>query len=258
MPSLLDTLEELFQTRDLYVALGVEGDGKTCSEKDLKKSYHKSSLKYHPDRVAGRSDDVIASATKKFQALGAVYKILSDKDGRALYDESGEIADEDDGIGGEDRDWNEYWRLLFPKITLKNIQDFEEKYKGSEEEEKDLIVAYEAAKGDMDQILGDVMCATLDDEQRFAEKLEKLIEEGNLKEYPAFKKMMTKSAKSKRASKARKEAKEAEELSKELGFGANCSLETMIMKRQAARAKEGESFLDQLAAKYAKPSKKKK
>ena len=44
---------------------------------------------------------------------GAVYKILSDSDRRALYDESGEIDDESDAILNEDKDWDQYWRLLF-------------------------------------------------------------------------------------------------------------------------------------------------
>ena len=49
----------------------------------------------------------------RFQCVSAVYKILSDSDRRAVYDESGEIDDEDDGVLNQDRDWDQYWRLLF-------------------------------------------------------------------------------------------------------------------------------------------------
>ena len=73
MPGLLDTLEELFGTRDLYVVLDVE---KGVGEGKIKKAYHKTSLKVHPDRAKPEDRE---EATKKFQALGGVYKILSDK-----------------------------------------------------------------------------------------------------------------------------------------------------------------------------------
>lgn len=258
MPSLLSTLEELFRTRDLYEVLGCQDEGKKATEKSLKKHYHRASLKYHPDRVGrdqGSAEDVDL-ATKKFQALGAVYKILSDPDKRAIYDESGEIDEENDGLANDDRDWADYWRLLFPKITLKDILDFEKKYKNSEEEKNDLIVAYEATEGDMDEVMGQVMCATHDDEPRFIKTLQELIKEGRIPEFPAFKKKIGEAAKKQRAKKAKKEAAEAEALGREMGLGAEGGLEALIMKRQAARAKESESFLDQLAAKYAQPAKK--
>ena len=65
-----------------------------------------------------------------------VYKILSDKDARALYDESGEVNDEGDAANMDDRNWDEHWRVLFNKVTLDDIKNFEEKYKNSR---KDLI-----------------------------------------------------------------------------------------------------------------------
>ena len=117
MPSLLDTLESLFATRDLYEALGFQkleknADRKSVTEGQIKKAYHKSSLKYHPDRA---SEEDRQDATKRFQALGASYKILSDQAARALYDESGEI-DEENGGFDDNRDWADYWRLLFQKV----------------------------------------------------------------------------------------------------------------------------------------------
>jgi hypothetical protein len=30
-----------------------------------------------------------------------------------------------------ERDWNEYWRMLFKPITVKAISDYEKKYKGT-------------------------------------------------------------------------------------------------------------------------------
>lgn len=54
----------------------------------VKRGYHKLSLKVHPDRVHG---DGKKTATEKFQVLGKIYCILSDKDKRAVYDETGEV-----------------------------------------------------------------------------------------------------------------------------------------------------------------------
>ena len=30
----------------------------------------------------------------------------------------------------QDKDWEQYWRLLFPKITQKDIEEFADKYRG--------------------------------------------------------------------------------------------------------------------------------
>ena len=39
--------------------------------------------------------------------------------------------------------WDDYWRLLFQKVTEKDIVEFENKYKGSEEETSDIKKLYE-------------------------------------------------------------------------------------------------------------------
>lgn len=41
--------------------------------------------------------------------------MLSDKEQRAVYDEQG-LVDEDSDILRQDRCWEDYWRLLFPKV----------------------------------------------------------------------------------------------------------------------------------------------
>ncbi len=43
-------------------------------------------------------------------------------------DVAGEV-DEEDGVE-QDRDWDEYWRLLFKKVSVEDILEFEKKYKG--------------------------------------------------------------------------------------------------------------------------------
>ena len=50
------------------------------------------------------------------QILGKVYAVLSDKEQRAVYDEQGVVDDESDSLD-QDRDWEEHWRRLFPKVS---------------------------------------------------------------------------------------------------------------------------------------------
>ena len=55
----------------------------------MKKAYYKQSLKVHPDRVG---EDEKENATEKFQTLGKVYSVLSDKEKRKIYDETGKFS----------------------------------------------------------------------------------------------------------------------------------------------------------------------
>lgn len=69
MPGLVDSLERLFKTKDLYEILGLPSDSKSSlSGAQIKKAYHKKSLVYHPDRVA--KEENRPEATEKFQCLG--------------------------------------------------------------------------------------------------------------------------------------------------------------------------------------------
>ena len=68
---------------------------------------------------------------------------FSDKSKRDLYLETGEIDDELDNFN-ENSDWVQYWRNLYPKVTVKMLDDFKAKYQNSEEERKDVLDAYKA------------------------------------------------------------------------------------------------------------------
>ena len=67
--------------RDYYEVLGV---GKDASADEIKKAYRKLAMKYHPDQNAGD-----ATAEAKFKEVGEAYKILSDDEKRARYDQYG-------------------------------------------------------------------------------------------------------------------------------------------------------------------------
>nr|KAG5696555.1 hypothetical protein BaRGS_030423 [Batillaria attramentaria] len=250
LPALLQACKDLFGTDNLYEVIGVRRE---ATPQEVKKGYHKTSLTVHPDRVEAENKE---AATRKFQTLGKVYTILSDKEKRALYDESGDVGEEDDVVD-QDRDWEEYWRLLFPAVTVKDIQAFEEKYKGSADEMADLKTAYLEAEGDMDVIMDSVLCSTHEDEARFTKILSDLIRKKELPEFDAFVKE-SKQKKAARQKRAAQEAKEAEEEKKRLKLDSDDALTALIHKRNASRAEQADSFFAQLEAKYAQPARGKK
>lgn len=67
--------------RDYYEILDVS---KTASQDDIKKSYRKLALKYHPDRNPGDKQ-----AEEKFKEAAEAYAVLSDSEKRNQYDQFG-------------------------------------------------------------------------------------------------------------------------------------------------------------------------
>jgi len=78
--------------KDYYEILGVSRD---ANEKDIKKSYRKLAMHWHPDR---NPDD--EEATQKFKACTEAYEVLSDPDKRQLYDRYGEDGLRSSGYAG--------------------------------------------------------------------------------------------------------------------------------------------------------------
>jgi molecular chaperone DnaJ len=70
--------------RDYYEVLGVE---KSVTIEEIKKTYRKLAIKYHPDKNPGDK-----TAEEKFKELGEAYEVLCDEQKRALYDQYGHAA----------------------------------------------------------------------------------------------------------------------------------------------------------------------
>src|SRR5436305_14399658 len=75
--------------RDYYEVLSVS---RTATEDEIKRSYRKLAVKFHPDK---NPDD--SHAEEKFKELGEAYDVLMDADKRAAYDRFGHAAFEQGG-----------------------------------------------------------------------------------------------------------------------------------------------------------------
>jgi molecular chaperone DnaJ len=67
--------------RDYYEVLSVS---RSATEEEIKKSYKKLAIQYHPDKNAGDQE-----AVAKFKEAAEAYEVLSDPDKRARYDRFG-------------------------------------------------------------------------------------------------------------------------------------------------------------------------
>ncbi|HFQ60924.1 MAG TPA: molecular chaperone DnaJ [Epsilonproteobacteria bacterium] len=86
---------------DYYEVLEVSRD---CSGAELKKSYRKLAMKYHPDRNPDDKD-----AEEQFKIVNEAYQVLSDDEKRSIYDRYGKAGLErqggmGSGFGGSNMD----------------------------------------------------------------------------------------------------------------------------------------------------------
>src|SRR4029453_11680540 len=69
--------------RDYYEVLGVQ---RNASGEEIKRSYRRLAMKYHPDRNNG---DTRADAELRFKECAEAYEVLSDDGKRRRYDQFG-------------------------------------------------------------------------------------------------------------------------------------------------------------------------
>ncbi|VDD90202.1 unnamed protein product [Enterobius vermicularis] len=274
MSSFVEDAKRLFGTSNLYQILQLNSKPvDKYNSKQIKRAYLEQSLKYHPDRAAEEEKE---RRTEQFQILSRAYAVLIDDEKRKVYDETGIILkafaksrsalwlhiglgviDEDEV--SDEWDWEVYWRRLFRKVTLEELQLFCKQYRESGEEKKDLKASYLKNKGDMSKIMDEVLGVTYEDEDRLRNMINEMIESGELKSMPKFV-SESKSKRNRRRKAAEREAKEAQEALREIETKEGTSgLFALIQARQQKR--EGASFdafCDSLAEKYGKGKAKRK
>lgn len=77
--------------RDYYEILEVE---RSSSEEEIKRSYRKLAVKFHPDKNPGDHE-----AEERFKELGEAYDVLMEPQKRAAYDRYGHAAFQQGGMG---------------------------------------------------------------------------------------------------------------------------------------------------------------
>lgn len=239
-------LQNLFGSSDFYTILNVARDAEL---ETVKRAYKKLALSVHPDRVpeAERGE-----ANKRFQALSMIAETLLDADRRAIYDESGLTENILAGLDAQG-DWYAYWRNLFPGITLQDITNFRERYRGSEEEREDIKKSYIKNDGDLLKIVDDIVCAEFDDIERIRGIIDELIGENELKALEGYVKIDQKKMK-KAEKRAKKEANEAGEVLKQKEDELGAAFE----KNRHMHMVQFNDMIESLSKRYLKPKDKAK
>jgi hypothetical protein len=77
---------------------------------------------------------------------------------------------------------------LFPKISVEKIDSFSKSYKGSSEEQDDILLEYTKHSGDMEKIMSCVLLAENDDLERISLIIDEAIENGDIDQFPKYEK----------------------------------------------------------------------
>lgn len=232
--SLKKQLQVAFGTDDIYQIFGV---APTATTSEIKKAYMKLALVHHPDKGGDK---------EKFQALSLAHSILSDEEKRKIYDEHGTLDDDGD-FNEENFDfWYQYFRNLFPKISLSDISRFEQEYVGSEEERNDVLQAYDQHGGRLQHIMDSVMFAEEGEELRIIALIDSLIESGEITATKAYTKDKAK------AENDAKDTKKANQRKRKQATKAAQSEEALsaLIKAQQQNRQRQASALASILSKY--------
>lgn len=107
--------------KDYYKILGVD---RKASEEEIKRSYRKLALQYHPDR---NLDD--KGAEEKFKEINEAHQVLSDPEKRARYDQLGSSYSQWQQRGGSTGGFNwDDWVTTAPgggkvRVEMGNLED---------------------------------------------------------------------------------------------------------------------------------------
>ena len=233
----LRILKDAFGDKTIYEILEV---GVKATGEEIKKAYRKLALRYHPDK----GGDV-----KLFQALSIAHSILSDDDKRKQYDDTGSVSV--DESSNDFNSWYEYFRTLFPKVKVSDIESFGKKYKDSDEEKNDIISAYIKYDGDFNKLMETVILAEQEDVGRICEIIHRSIRTGELETTKLYTK--TSQAALKRVEKEnRPGGRPNKKARREAKGGEESLLELIRNKNNSTGGSSSSKTMDSILRKYGK------
>ena len=144
---------------------------RTATQPELRRAYLGLARVVHPDKNPGD-----AGAKANFQALRRAYEVLSNPVTRERYDRTG-VVDGDDGSAAFEE---AYERFRGVRVTEQDIEAALKSFRGSPEEEKDLIEVFLMRKGDVTDALAFVVGSTDEDVPRFVEFWAEALKSGRL------------------------------------------------------------------------------
>ena len=162
---------------DLYKLLNVN---KTSTKEEIRKNFRKLVLIIHPDKNPNDPN-----ASEKFRNLNNAYKILMNDEKRKIYDETGEYDENEDGTIDIDNTYN-YYREIYPRLKIEDIENFSIKYRESDMEKEDLINFYNDNNGDITLLLEAIPLSRNNDVERFIKIYEDLIKKKKIKKFDLF------------------------------------------------------------------------
>ncbi|KAG7664141.1 uncharacterized protein J8A68_002324 [[Candida] subhashii] len=251
-----------FPDIDPYEVLGVS---KESTPIEIKRTYKKLCLKFHPDKLQQQQqinhNDDNNNNTDTFAKIQFSFSILNDPIRRQRYDHTGSLAEYEDM---EDSfDWKDYFESINEKITMEMIEEDKLKYQNSQEEQQDIISNFIYYDGDFLKLFEVIPHLEFNEfEEQRVYKIIDLEMMSNMESLPDFDKSIIKSwEKYKKSRKTKvksmlkrlaKEAKEAEQLEKLIKSNAKKNenggdLKSLIRNRQANRL---DDLISTLESKY--------
>lgn len=136
-------LIQSFNTDNLYTILNIN-DNDINNQNIIKQSFRRLSLLYHPDKGGNE---------EKFKCICIAYQILSNDNKKHIYDETlnvDEAYNDDEVLNDDNIDfWYNFYRHIFPKISIEKIEIYQNTYKSLSDYIDDIYYGYEKVQGDM-------------------------------------------------------------------------------------------------------------
>lgn len=178
----------------LYEIIGVPS---TANAADIKKGYRLRALALHPDK--NQNDE---ASKERFQELQKAYEILKNEESRKVYDETG-IIDGEEGKCFDDI--IDYFKQFTKKISEEDIQEYKEKYRGSDDEWEDVSNFYLRFGGNCKYLLEYIPFSEPRDIGYYLGMIENAIKKGKLPREKRFKESIKELSIQARKWRARKE-----------------------------------------------------